>query len=219
MGNGEEFSCLLALANLCQVLAGMAQDWLVPPEDSAILALFVSLPFAATALEDRAMQCVLRDFLPKLQRVIHANFHKRFEASCGEGPLAPPDWPAGMPIAQVARAWLWDFRAEFHRQHDAVDITKALIVSQLASPPRTTALARTVGMSRRAIERAFLRKTHETIVAFRTRERVVLLDRLVRDGMKFSAAAKAVGWRSATDAYRAYKRLLGRLPRERRAAA
>jgi AraC-like DNA-binding protein len=218
MGYGEEFSCLLALANLCQVLAGMAQDWLVPPDDGAIIAGFLLLPPCKAAIEELAAQCVLRDFLLKLQRVIHANFHKRCGGACGEG-WRMPQWHAGMSIAQVVRAWALEFQGEFRRQHDAVDIVKALIVSQLASPPTTTALARAVGMSRRALERGFLKRTHETIVAFRTRERVALLDRLVTEGMKFSAAARAAGWKSTKDAYRAYKRLFERLPRERRTAA
>lgn len=215
MGDGEEFPCLLALANVCQVLAGMAQDWLVPPDDAVIVGGFLLLPPLTAAIEDLAAQCLLRGFLVKLQRIIHANFHTRFGGACG-AVSHTPHLPAGMSIAQLVRAWSFEFRSHFHRQHDAVDVVKALIVSQLASPPSTTALARTVGMSRRALERAFVQKAHETIVSFRTRERVSALDRLVKGGMKFGAAASVVGWRSAKDGYRAYKRVIGGLPHERR---
>jgi transcriptional regulator GlxA family with amidase domain len=73
-------------------------------------------------------------------------------------------------------------------------------------------LARAVGLSRRSLERSFRSITNESILDFRTRERVRYAQDLLCRGVKIEAAARQAGWKSKKDLYRAFRSVLGSLP-------
>ena len=153
------------------------------------------------------MQCVLRAFLINLQHVLHHNFHARLRSACSMEGLPTPYWSASLPVPAVVRAWLSHFRTEFGRRHDAIDIVKVLIMQNPACPPSVPELARAVGLSRRTLERGFRAVTHESIVEFRTRQRIEFVETLRQRGVKAEAAALLAGWKSKKNMYRARKRM------------
>jgi AraC-like DNA-binding protein len=212
IANGLECPTLLALTAICQVLAGRAHEWSLLPDDATILAPFLTIPHCDAPIEDLVAQCVLRAFLEKLHRVIHANFHARLGTECHLDLLPVPAWSPAMSVVQVVGAWIAHVRSDFSRHHHPVEIAKAMILERLASPPNTTDLARAIGLSRRALERSFRATSKQSIVEFRSRERVRMVERLVTEGVKVEAAAHLVGWKSKKDMYRAFNQVLGRTP-------
>lgn len=212
MGSELEFPSLLALTGICQVLAGRAHEWTVLPDDATLVIPFLAVPACQNAVEDLVLQCILRAFLARLQQVIHTNFHARIRSACAAAPLPSPAWPAAMPIVDVVRTWRSQFTREFADRHGAVDLTKLRIIDRLASPPTTTELARAVGLSRRSLERRFRSATNESILDYRTRERVHYAQDLLRRGMKIEAAGRLAGWKSMKDMYGAFRSVVGSPP-------
>jgi len=203
-------TCVMGTAAACQRVIGSLLMVAVPTDPSEFSEEFLVVP-RPTSYADAAMAAVvLLRFLQNLGTVIHRRLHAPGDA-CLFDPLAcmPPIQvdstnPSRWHPAYVFRQWTQRFVPALRVHHDLVTARiRAEIMRNPANGSPLATLAREAGISVSVMRRRFVAATGETYLQYRTRLRVILVIALLRQNWKPAAAAKAAGWKSPKDMYRA----------------
>jgi AraC-like DNA-binding protein len=205
---------LARLAQVCQLTIDRLLDSVEPPNDSALLTQFESVPFATSATEAVAMQLLLLRFVVRLGSTLHRRFHNREGiAPCAFTPRVPPEWTIldrEFSAGRWFRQWLSEYREDFERDHATpARRVRRCIEQRFAEHLSADQLARMVAMSRRQLERQFRAENGESLSECQTRLRIAAAIEPLRAGEPAKAVAWNLGWKSRANMYRALQHSSG----------
>jgi AraC-like DNA-binding protein len=219
----QSSSCLMDVAQVCQVAIGDALLWPTWPNLEDLASRFEHIPGAASYREATLAMATLLQFTQGLGTRIHRRVHSEDPAgACAFNPSAhfvparidPAKPEAWMPGAAM-RAWAKDFDHAFSRAHQRTVSERAReqLRGDLVQGRGVTALAREVGCSVAVLQRRFAEESGETLTRYRARMRTAMaIERLRDTDWKVEAVARDVGWKSKKDLYRTLDGLTGLTP-------
>ena len=213
--------CSFEVAHACQIAIGHLEKGVLTLDH--VPGLFASVPRPMSQGGVKAAAQTLFEFTSRFTREHHRRFHS--DASprgCKFDPAGYvvhvyagiPEWHT-IDIAAIVRAWVQRYGAAFTAAHspEIAARARARFSERHASVHRIYAMARDLGCSPTTLWRRVTAGGGESPVRRRTRARVVAAFHLLRTtNWKIEAIARAVGWRSAKDLYRAFETLLGLTP-------
>jgi AraC-like DNA-binding protein len=214
--NKCDVSAVETLAAACQVTAGRAIGWCMPPPSDELAEPFRRLSPPETRAGAVLTASILTAFVDSLGIRLHANFHGtcRRSVDCRfQVPRLEPCELSEKSAAELLTVWLHQYEREFDRTHcTMVRKAKQYVVRQFATPVRVAALAIVLGTHERTLQRTFAYETGITVREYQARVRLANALPQLYAGDKVEAVAMTVGWKSKKDLYRAMHRVIGMHP-------
>jgi AraC-like DNA-binding protein len=211
--SAESAVSLNALVRSCQLLVGDALNWEDWPDFAAIAQRFADVPDASSYAEAVTAVGLVVQFTHRLGENMHHRVHADERTAgcpfhppnCSLAAQVPVDWPCAWNAGQVMQGWLFAYERAFtgaHR-HDIVQRAKRRLQSCDVGLT-VKGLARELGCSVAVLQRRFAKETGETLTRYRQRLRAVAAIELLRSSdAKIETIARAVGWKSKKELYKA----------------
>jgi AraC-like DNA-binding protein len=216
-------TCVIAVARICQIVAGEAIGWSHWPDFDSIGERFTEVPTPVSYQDALMTLGLLLQFTQRLGAYLHRRVHADQDiAACGFDParVIPPGhidplnldlWNPGWAVRQWLKAYEAGL-AHAHRDELVVRAKRRLAV-RLAEPLTVRALARELGCSVAVLQRRFTGEPGDTPTQYRRRQRAGAAIGLLRGSdLKIEAVARDAGWKSKKDLYRALDEFAGLSP-------
>ena len=222
-GQNQSLVCVPALADVCQAIIGDSATWPAWPELDALASRFAAVPAPASYPDAVMAAGVLLQFTHALGQRIHERLHGLEGLSgcpfnperCAPAARIDCRNPGGWTPSAAVGAWSKRYVTALTDSHDViVERAKQRLGRDLAQRLQMRHLARELACSVPVLHRRFVSKAGETPIRYQARLRAIEAVRLLQaTNWKIDAVARAVGWKSRKELYRALAHFAGMSPR------